>query len=309
MEMSGHVLVLTALVLVAAGCGAGGSQRKDAGDVPGAWDARVYRKTGETTAAGPCNRNNTWGNFEVHVEPGGCGASGLYVDGPQPVWPLKQQEEGPCAFYAFDQPSFCEPPCAQGSLCGLGSVCHNFPMALDAGAVTISGTNPALVMVPTGSFAYYTTEDLPGLFVPGDELELTTAGGAGVGPFQLTARGVSLFSLDNLDFTMVEGEPFVVTWEPAGDPPETVMRLRLEIDHHARLAAYLECEAPNADGQMVVPAAMVQAAIEAGHAGAGIYVENAYLERFTSDETETDVGCARFVVRSRQKIYVETVLR
>lgn len=307
-------MVSAALVCLAAGCSSfvfgGGSGEEVQRQPDAAGDRAGSQEDHRQSPAGrACGRDNTWGSFEVHIDSTGGGASGKYVDGPQPVLPQQQSQDGPCVFYAFDSPPLCDPPCIQGSLCGLGNLCHEFPSGLDAGLVTISGTAPPLTMEPTGSFAYYTTEEFPGLFGPGDEVRLSAAGGSGVGPFELSASGVSVLSLDSLDFTMVEGEPFVVAWEPAGDPPEALMRLRLEIDHHAFLAAYMECEVPDKAGQIVVPDTMVQAAIEVGHLGAGIFVENASLERFTFDEVETSFECARLVVRSQQKIYVETVLR
>ncbi len=107
---------------------------------------------------------------------------------------------------------------------------------------------------------------------------------------------------------MVEGEPLVITWTVADGPPDAVVRVHLDNDHHG-IPAYAECEAPSADGQLTVPASIVEKMIDVGGSGIGTYVENAYLLRFTRSVQPHDPGCVAVYSSSEAWLYVETVLR
>lgn len=216
---------------------------------------------------------------------------GAYDDVPWPTALEEKMREGECAFFA-PEPPFCDPVCAGETLCSAGSVCRPFPQHIDIGTVRVAGTDPELVL-EANQFDYYLTEtQLPSLYQPGDELTLTAGGEGDVPAIDVTVRGVAPLAEPGL-VTAREHEDLVITWEPDPSASEgTELILHADNDHHG-LQAYIECRGPD-DGELVIPAAVLDQLILAGETGIGTYIENAWMKRINQATVETDRGCASF---------------
>lgn len=258
-----------------------------------------------------CDRYNTLGSFVVQASPFGSGAQGSFRTAPWPFLLDQQLQSGGCGFYMFDPPPTCETICESPLVCGFGDQCRPMPDNVDVGKVTISGTNPEIVMLPNEYATYYTTENYPALFEPGAELTLSAEGQGNIGEFTMTALGIE--PLENpLDlFVMTQGQPFTMKWTPGKNSPASAkMMIHLDIDHHAAQAAYVECIVPDSAGEVTISAELVDALIAAGHSGIGTYVENAYMTRLTREGKPVNGEiCAEFQVESMVFIGVETQLK
>jgi len=253
-----------------------------------------------------CDQFGTVGHFEASMSVGGGSLKGAYMNGPQPLLLDKLAEAGDCAFYGLEQPRLCDPPCPPEQACGFGNECREFPHSVDIGTVSFEGTTPG-VTLEQQDFYHFTHEPFPQLFGPGDPIQMHASGGADVKAFSLSAEGVALMVMDEANLTMTQGQPFVVSWEPS-PAAASFVRVHLDIDHHANVAAYVECIAPDAQGQVEIPAELVDLLIESGHSGIGTYVENAYVERFNSDILPFTYGCVELRILSKDWIFVDTVL-
>jgi len=260
----------------------------------------------DDSGAANCDRYNTWGWFGVELNLSGGSAQGIYADGVNPHLLLPHTEAGDCIFYKYTAPG-CDPPCESPETCAFDDTCRPEPAWLDAGTVTITGTDPALTLTPTEHNTYYTTEVYPDLYTPGDTLTIEATGSDSVAPFQLAVAGTSRLSPLDQTFTMFEGEPLVITWDALGAPPEARVRIHLDNDHHG-ISAYAECDTLASAGSVTVPVPIVEAMISAGHSGIGTYVENATIQRYTSSVMPHDLGCVAFETTSSDWLHIETVL-
>lgn len=261
----------------------------------------------DTSAPGDdCGRLDTWGWFGVELNQNGGSAQGIYADGVNPHLLLPHTEEGDCVFYRYEA-NHCEPPCESPETCAFDDTCRSEPAWLNVGTVTFTGTDPVLTLTPTEHNTYYTTEVYPDLYEPGGTLTIEATGGASAGPFDLDVRGTSILSPLDQTFTMVEGEPLVITWDAPGSPLEGRVRIHLDNDHHG-ISAYAECDTLASAGSVTVPATIVDLMVQAGHSGIGTYVENATIQRYTETTRRHDPGCVSFATTSSDWLHVETVL-
>lgn len=288
------------MMLLGVGCPAPDHGGDDDDDTTGGDDD-------DTGVDGPCDRTNTLGTFSVGVNRNGGTFSGVYADGPDPGLLDAVFEDGGCVFYRY-VPRECDPPCDPPLACAFDETCRPWPGYVSVGTISVTGTDPPLQVEPTDHNSYYTQEVYEGLFAPGDPLTVSASGSADVGAFEATVAGVPLLEPYEQTVTMVEGEPLEITWEVADGPDDAVVRVHLDNDHHG-ISAYLECEAPSADGRLVVPESAVQKMIEVGSSGIGTYVENAYMLRYTRHVQEHAPGCVAVHSSSESWLYVETLLR
>ena len=231
--------------------------------------------------------------------------SGSFNDVPWPAMLEEKVAAGGCAFYA-PEPSFCDPECTGATVCAVGGTCEPYPSAIRAGTLHVAGSSPALDLSPQeGGNGYYTTENYPGLFDPGDELTLT-GGGDGVAGFAIATRGIPELTMPSTSFTATEHQDMTVAWNAGdGSPAGTRVVLHMDNDHHGT-RAYVECWSDDT-GELVVPSEVLDPLILAGESGIGTYIENAYMSRIARGETATDAGCAVFDAESLVPVSVETV--
>jgi hypothetical protein len=296
-------LGLAAALVSLLACGDGGRGQGDAG---GAMDAAGDRDANlADAAAAPRCPAAPHAQFDVSASPEAGFFTGSYSD---VAWPTTVEEKvraGECAFFG-PEPPFCDPACGGEAICATGGVCRGFPVAMDVGTVRVAGTDPALDLEPNQFNQYYTQANLPALYQPGDELVLTIEGRGAVASLDLTVRGVPALEPPTGPITAREHEDMVVTWTPDPSSPEGAeIVLHADNDHHG-IVAYVECRATD-DGELVVPAEVLDPLILAGETGIGTYIENAWMARIDEATADTDLGCASLRSLSQVPIQIETV--
>ncbi len=245
----------------------------------------------DDTSEGPCDPWTTWGVFTIETDDTDGRVRGYYYDGVNPYQVGGVLTEGPCTFYGWDHLPNCDPPCVDPEVCGFDDQCHPYPEKVDAGTLTVTGVEPPLVIEPNEFFDYYSGAAIPEMYPAGAELTLALAGGEAVDPFSMTVAGVAgPMTPDHLEVVIVEGEALTVSWTPAPVPDDARVELRLRIDHHALVGGYALCNVPDADGQLTVPVAIVDALHSTGSR-----VENGSLTRYTRRAVETNLGCAEWI--------------
>ncbi|HUS63163.1 MAG TPA: hypothetical protein VMZ28_01430 [Kofleriaceae bacterium] len=296
---------LLALVVLTSACKGddddGGGSDPDGGSA-GA-DASGDTPDGGGEAA--CTFQSAVGVFTVSSSPEFGNAGGSVADVPFPTFVEEKMRDGECAFHGAP---FCDPACEGGDICTAGGVCSPFPTNLDAGTVHITGTDPALDLEPQAGPSYYTMENYPDLYQPGDLLTLTGGGDdTDVPAFEATARGVPVLELPTTQLTATEHEDMVVEWDTAGDSPDgAAVVLHMDSDHHGA-PGFIECWAAD-DGEVTVAADLIDAIIAVGESGIGTYIENAYIMRVDAGTDDLGGGdCLVFHTESRVQVSVETV--
>jgi hypothetical protein len=291
------------VVLLATACGGGDDDGGGAGpDGGGASDASGDAPDGG--GAGACTFQEAVAIFTVSSSPEFGNAGGSIADVPFPHGVEEKMREGECAFYGA---SFCDPACEGNTLCSDGE-CSPFPTNKNAGTVTIGGTDPPLELDPQPGDGYYTTENYPDLYQPGDVLTLAGGGdGTDAPAFEATALGVPVLELPTTMFTATEHEDMVVEWDTAADSPDSAaVVLHMDSDHHGA-PGYIECWAAD-DGDVTVAADLIDAIIAAGESGIGTYIENAYMLRVDAGADDLGGGdCLVFHTESRVLVSVETI--
>jgi hypothetical protein len=286
---------LLTVILFSLACGGDDDAGSDPPDAGNQTDAAV----GPRCSAEPHAR------FDVTASPESGQLLGTYSDVAWPTTVEEKMREGACAYFA-PEPPFCDPECAGETICATGGVCRGFPRPMNIGTVRVTGTDPELELEPDAFNNYYTDSALPGLYQPGDELTLTAGGSGDIDALSLTVRGVAPLVVGSPAVTAREHEDLVLEWEPDPSSPEgTELVFRADNDHHG-IVAYIECHTAD-DGELVVPAAILDELILAGETGIGTYIENAHMTRSNRDTAETDLGCASFQSLSQVFIGVETI--
>ncbi len=205
-----------------------------------------------------CNRYDTLYQLSLveHAESDGYPRAAFW-SAPSPRKPYLLIEEGDCAFYDLDPIPFCDPPCEYPLECGYGDECRPDAVALDAGAVTITGASYSgeLTHMANGDYS----AECDDCFSLGEPITVTIEGSADVPPFDLCVHAPALVSGAPTEITATVGEPASATWVPhPGELPDTVARLRIYPSWHGRYA-YAECLAPESAGGLSIPASIIDA--------------------------------------------------
>ena len=266
---------------------------------------------GDDDSVGPpveddaCGHWEAWGMFGVTLTANGGSFSGILYDDPSALMLDELIREGDCLFFGFDPMPRCEPTCDPPQVCGRGDQCHDWPVGLDLGSLQLTGTDPPLTLEAEYGNAYYTASNDLGPVDVGDEVTMTLAGGSGIEPFALLARGVALWDGPPGPLVMVQGQDLTVSWQPASHPNGAEVALYIGADHHAGVSAYVTCVVDDSRGTLDVPASIVDALIEAGTGGLGTYVENARVLRLDASSTSTSGGCALFYVATETLLDIQ----
>jgi len=265
-------------------------------------------KTVETEALETlCNRGNLLGKFQLSITETGGSFRGEYLSGPDPRLPEAILQDGPCTLYKYTAPEGCASQCADESYCQSDGSCLGPPKRLDVGTISLTGVDPAVDISADAELLYYTLGELFDWLPPDGEMTLSAAGGSGIPPFELTAWGVEPLTAGQQTIEVGMGDSLTVHWEPAKSSSEVMVMLRLDIDYHAMVSPYAECQADDADGGITVPATIMDELYGLGHTGLGTYTELDHLFRFTRSEVALQESCAELTVFSDSTIQVVVV--
>ncbi|HEU5056961.1 MAG TPA: hypothetical protein VFU21_10575 [Kofleriaceae bacterium] len=292
------------LVLLLGACGGDddGGGGGDGGERPDAADPGRTDGGGDDGACTPARRH---ARFTVTASATMGGVYGAWDDRPYPAPDAPEVEEGGC-FFVGPASHFCDPPCDGATICTADETCQPLPVTLPAGTVHIGGTDPELDLDPQPGNSYYTTENHPGLYQPGDVITVSSEGAGDVPAFEISARGVPELTVPWESVTATEHQDMTVTWDADDTSPAgTQVVLHMDNDHHG-VRAYVECWSDDT-GALTVPAAVLDPLILAGESGIGTYIENAWMARRNRGTIDTDSGCAVLDGESQIFIAVETV--
>ena len=207
----------------------------------------------------------------------GPGVSAFFAQQPHFVWfpehrldlqCQKTLSQGSCDLFTncqdFDR--MCDPVCELDEQCvteGSSGVCRKFYASRNVGTLTIEGLEPPLNLT-ADEYGRYITPDAPSeLFERGDTLTARTSGGE-TEPFSLQATGVATFAVQSINLELSAGLPAEISWTP--QDPQARVEIVLNAGWHFPYApqAAIYCDVPDDDGQVVVPAAIVDGFLEHG---------------------------------------------
>lgn len=232
--------------------------------------------------------------------PGTTTLFGKLYDGATPqtlVWE-PGTEAGACRLLTPRVP-FCSTPCGGSAACVEDETCQDYPTAVSAGEVTVSGVattggDTSFVMTPiadnyqppAGTMLAYPA------FAEGDVITLAAAGDV-LAAFELEATGVAQLELEADELTLDPAADVQLAWTPAGIGEPTIA-VKLDISHHAGTKGMIECETDDT-GSLAIPAALVSELLDLGVAG---YPTIIVTRRATGSAT-TAAGRVDLVVSSQ----------
>jgi hypothetical protein len=206
--------------------------------------------------------------------------------------------QGQCEFWEAITPVPCTPECEQTQFCDPQGKCQPYPQRVPAGAVTLTGLAGGPYILNPDDSAWYSSPDLPAdLFTPGQPIGVSAAGDAsGIGAFQVELAAVADMQADvEGALTLVDGQPFVLTWPPKGDGAK--VELQLQIGWHGKPPeAIIYCALDEAQGQVVVPQEFVERFPPFG--GMGLFQHPSYLRRVSRQVVEGVHGPIEVVAQS-----------
>jgi hypothetical protein len=172
--------------------------------------------------------------------------------------------EGPCSVYApdYNRRWVCDPPCEPTQECVVDSddqeVCKDLPYAYDLGPMTIQGLKIGGGMT-FDEYRRYSIANTPDDLFDDDDTITASAPGGELGPFELTVSGVAHLEVPDNQVDLQPGQAATLGWT-AADPDSRIMMV-LALGHHfpSLPTAYLTCDAQDSDGQLEIPAAIVDA--------------------------------------------------
>ena len=250
---------------------------------------------------GACELANKYGTFVVEVYDGDGYSivSGSALDGVVPITNLENVgEDGECVLLKRNNP-FCDPTCQGGETCDFDGECIPYPEAQDLGVVTVGGLGDDVVMRPVEpGTQYFDTSISHPAFVEGDLVELRTHENGAFGDIEMHGVGVAPLVLSNTEWTLIDGNDFVIQWTEAGTSPvRSEVFMRLTIDQHGTTPISMYCSFED-DGEGTVPASLLSQLINSGVTG----FPNAVITRRTIDSIDVPGdGCLEFVVASPQQ--------
>lgn len=174
---------------------------------------------------------------------------------------ILEKEAGGCQYWSFNPLTpVCNPECDPDlEWCGEGNVCHFWPAKLSAGEVTIEGLSLPVSVNPNGAGSYASPMGLPGaLFEANAAITVTAKGGPDLAGFQGQTSGVGEFLIASGNtYQMEDGKDNVFSWTPVGDGSTVELEIRTGW-HGDPPTDIIWCVGPEADGQVVVPQALIE---------------------------------------------------
>jgi hypothetical protein len=197
----------------------------------------------------------------------------------------EKAREGSCVLYGsyYRLLDMCNPPCLDDQYCD-GMTCQDYPPHWNVGAITIDGLNTQLQMQPDEYDNYLETGLPQDLFDPGSDI-MVNAEGSELGPFSMGQKGVALLEIGSTIVDLIAGKPTTISWTPEGTDARVQVFLRTGI-HRPRLpAAAIFCDVPDGDGEVIIPATLV----DAFRTHAGLNQQPCEIMRYTR-EVKTPFG-------------------
>lgn len=283
---------MIAALLLLAGCPGEPVDSGVPGDTADTEDTSAPDPEG-VTLDGTCAPADAWGRFQVDASEDYAYAVGVVSSG---VVPASVQTNvlttGECTIWRRENP-FCDPGCDPGYVCDFDGACIPYPAEQDVGIVTIDGLLQDVAMEAQGPGADYFDTSLPNPpWEPGALVELVTGGGV-YEPITLHGYAPDTLVAHSLDWVLVEGEAFALTWDApvANDATEVVLSVR--IDQHGVTPSNIECVFAD-DGAGEVPADVLGELMGYGISG---FPEGALVRR-TADRAPIGEGCADLLLTS-----------
>lgn len=215
------------------------------------------------------------------------------------------QTAGACELTTYT-PQLCDPACGTDATCVPPGVCAPNPVPGSVGVITFGGLAAPLTVAPDPAGAYFVFEPLADDLFADDTTVTLAAPGATYPAVALAAPGVApmVAAITDGEIELVPGQDHTVAWTPSNDPDA---RVRLELrsnntGHGQPLHAIITCDAPDAAGQIAVPAAMIDA-FPATERWAGIGCPQAdcpasLISRYRDDRAAFADGVARLEIAS-----------
>ncbi len=212
-----------------------------------------------------------------------------FFDGREPQFHRETMRAGDCALRTFTQAS-CTPACTDG-LCVEADVCEGFPEYVSAGRLTITGLRTAVQIDPQSNY-YYPSNPLPPDLFADDTTVTANLAGAVLPAMSITTAAVAPLAPDITGGKIVvpypAGADKVIRWTPAGGDSRVRLTLNANNRGHGQpFEAVIECDVPDAAGQIAVPAAILDAfpATEAWYICAGTDCPPSKLTRYRRGAT------------------------
>jgi hypothetical protein len=187
-------------------------------------------------------------------------ADGRLYDGAPPRWQKLVRTDGACELWSY-QPAFCDEPCS--GVCVDTNDCRPFPSPRFAGTLQASGLRVPVTFLYDPYVGYYPDTNAPADLFDDEAAVRLAASGDVVPAFELTARGVAPLAAAITDhvITLAPHQPHTFTWTPG---PDSAARVHVTLNannqgHGNPYEAIIECDAADADGSLVVSAAIVDA--------------------------------------------------
>jgi hypothetical protein len=229
----GAVFAAAALMVSGAACSGGNGN----GGAGGAGGTGAGNTGGAGPLAGRCDDLATRiGGFSVSLVEAMAGNTAHTAFGggvrnrarPSDIWTADGAATGGCKMVVG--PSYgCTPVCPTGQVCSGANQCIEEPRFQDAGTLTLAGLgaspitiNPVAPTVPQYTLPPNTTLAYPP-FAAGDNVSLTSTGGAMVPALSLGGRGIEPLQAGNMNAMFTKGEAFTFTWTaPASAGPARI---------------------------------------------------------------------------------------
>ncbi len=241
-----------------------------------------------------CAQEKNLGGFEVSVRAEYSAVQGAVSDKVLPAAiATKQLEVQGCVLWK-KQNLFCDPPCQSAETCDFDGTCVPAPVGQDVGNVRVDGLDKQISMDPREPGKNYFDTDVPHPLFDrsNDAVRLSTVDGY-LNEIELHGAGSDVIVPAAEQWVITAGEDLTVRWDAPVSDTRTAVVLTLSIDQHGSAPSRLECDFQDT-GKGIVPAAVVDALIDAGVTG----FPSGGLTRETVDSIAVDQGCVEFSVKS-----------
>lgn len=172
---------------------------------------------------------------------------------------------GACRMFRRHDIDGCAPACPSTSMCDDGT-CRPLPVPTSAGLLTIGGGGERRVIPFDDGYQLYLPTPL---FAAGDDITASAPGDA-LPAFSLTARLPAPLALLGVDDLVLDGgRPLTLRWTPAGDDARIRVTLGADLGHAQWRSVVIECDLPDAAGQVTVPQPMVDVLADRGNWSCG----------------------------------------
>jgi hypothetical protein len=203
----------------------------------------------------------SFGAIQIILREDGKTASflGKIYDGPQPINTLwEEQLSAGCLKVVKPRIPFCANPCGSESACVADDSCQSFPLAINAGALQVSGLITNKGTAPFSISPLNNLYQVAGLKYPpfneGDSVIISAAGSEFSPPFVLKALGPApLKPLTDTVLTFADGKPIDLEWEAPAKDIHSSIDVVIDLTFHGGTKAKIEGRCAD-NGKLTIPA-------------------------------------------------------